>query len=149
MVSTTIGVKPATKGWPRSQLFLAKSVAVKIPSLHFQPGRPSSVFANFLRYLLGCVERFIKDAHHNGSSLWDDGVAGRAHYILAHPNAWEGSQQSQLRQAAVIAGFITNAAADKDRVQFVTEGKASLHFCIQQGLGEDLLKKVNLPSQTV
>ncbi|KAJ6458053.1 hypothetical protein C8R47DRAFT_1163706 [Mycena vitilis] len=55
-------------------------------------------------------------------------------FVLAHPNGWEGKQQSQMRDAAVVAGLIPNSDAGHERLRFVTEGEASLHFCIRNGL---------------
>lgn len=62
---------------------------------------------------------------------------GDIHFVLTHPNAWEGSQQAQLRQAAVLGGLISDSPAGQRRLQFLTEGEASLHFCLQQ-LGRDI-----------
>lgn len=54
---------------------------------------------------------------------------------MAHPNGWQGKQQSQMRDAAVVAGLIPYSDAGHQRLRFVTEGEASLHFCIRNGLG--------------
>jgi len=57
-------------------------------------------------------------------------------YVLSHPNGWEGGQQALMRKAAILAGFIPNTEAGRSRLFFVTEGEASLHFCIEKGLAE-------------
>ncbi|KAF7362767.1 hypothetical protein MVEN_00626400 [Mycena venus] len=72
-----------------------------------------NVFGDFLRYLF---DRFV----------------------IAHPNGWEGKQQSQMREAAVMAGLIPESDAG-ERLRFVTEGEASLHFCIQNGLATEAI----------
>ena len=96
-----------------------------------------TVFADFLRYLFGCAKSFIIETHANGEDLWKS-LQGRMYFVLTHPNGWEDQQRSAMREAAVLAGL-----ASKDEVtsgvQFVTEGEASLHFCIQNGLGADLM----------
>jgi hypothetical protein len=61
-------------------------------------------------------------------------------YVLAHPNGWEGVQQAQLRTAAVNASLVPNEAASLDRIRFVPEGEASIHFCITRGLTPDSLE---------
>ena len=45
-----------------------------------------------------------------------------------------------MRRAAVTAGLIPHGAAGQARLSFVTEGEASLHFCIQKGLINETIK---------
>jgi hypothetical protein len=68
----------------------------------------------------------------DGANLWAS-VEDRIIYVLSHPNGWEGLPQSSMRQAAVEAGLVTDTDA-QDRIHFVTEGEASLHFCVNNGL---------------
>ena len=63
-----------------------------------------------------------------------------ATYIIGHPNGWEGLQQSKMRQAAVSAGLIGDSQADYARIHFVSEGEASLHYCLDGGLASDVIK---------
>ena len=44
------------------------------------------------------------------------------------------TQQSELRRAAVFADLIPDTSAGHARLSSVTEGEASLHFSIQNGL---------------
>jgi hypothetical protein len=39
-----------------------------------------------------------------------------------------------MRQAAILAGLVMDTPTDKDRIEFITEGEASLNFCIEHGL---------------
>ena len=55
-------------------------------------------------------------------------------FVLSHPNGWEGLQQSKMRQAAVTAGLVPDTRDGHSRIRFVTEGEASLNFCINNGL---------------
>ncbi len=91
------------------------------------------VFADFLSYLFSCAQNYIRETHANGDSLWAS-VEDRIEFVLSHPNGWEGLQQGKMRQAAVQGGLIPNTSSGHARVQFVTEGEASLNFCIQSGL---------------
>jgi hypothetical protein len=59
-------------------------------------------------------------------------VKDEIHFVLSHPNGWEGYQQTQLRQAVVKAGLIADERAEN--VSFITEGEASLWFALQHGL---------------
>ncbi|KIP03242.1 hypothetical protein PHLGIDRAFT_130274 [Phlebiopsis gigantea 11061_1 CR5-6] len=101
--------------------------------------KAGDVFADMLRYLYACVHRFITETHGNGTSLWAS-VQSRISFVLSHPNGWEGPQQAKLRQAAVRAGLVPNDAAGHARIHFVTEGEASLHFCVNSGLAADYIQ---------
>jgi hypothetical protein len=59
-------------------------------------------------------------------------ASGKVEYILSHPNAWEGTQQALLREAAVQAALIKNTGSDRDRISFIAEGEASLNFCLEK-----------------
>lgn len=97
------------------------------------------IFADFIRYLYACAKAYIQESHPNGVSLWSS-VEKDIDYVLSHPNGWEGAQQQQMRKAAVQAGLIPNTAEGQSRIRLVTEGEASLHFCIQKGLTAEALK---------
>ncbi|ESK91430.1 hypothetical protein Moror_2703 [Moniliophthora roreri MCA 2997] len=90
---------------------------------------PIDVFADFLRYTHTCATDYIKN--NRGPQFWST-VEDDIDYVLTHPNGWEGLQQSQMRQAAIQAGLI-NVHDPESRLQFVTEGEASLHYCISKG----------------
>ncbi|EIN07327.1 hypothetical protein PUNSTDRAFT_136012 [Punctularia strigosozonata HHB-11173 SS5] len=91
------------------------------------------VFGDFLKYMLSCVRSFIKDSHGNGRSIWAS-CQNDIQYVLTHPNGWEGSQQSKMRDSAVHGGLIPDTHVGRERIFFVTEGEASLHSCLANGL---------------
>jgi hypothetical protein len=97
------------------------------------------VFADYISYLHECAKVYIQETHANGESLWST-VSGNISYVLTHPNGWEGPQQAQMREAAVLAGLISDDFEGRSRVSFVTEGEASLHFCINNNLAPDALE---------
>jgi hypothetical protein len=80
----------------------------------------------------------VLDTHVNGQDLWRS-VERDIEFVLTHPNAWEGAQQGQMRRAAVLGGLIPDTADAQARIRFVTEGEASLHFCIGSGFVSDAL----------
>ena len=92
-----------------------------------------NVFADFLRYLLECASSYIQETHPSGVDLWK-AHRDEIHFVLSHPNGWEGKEQSQMRQAAVEAGLIPDTHAGHERVSFVTEGEESLHFAVENGV---------------
>ncbi|KAJ6535550.1 hypothetical protein B0H19DRAFT_1271293 [Mycena capillaripes] len=133
-------------GWEKAEWFKlhlrpatsTSSPANCIPPL---PAKKSAldVFADFLRYLFQCAKTYIVDHYDNGTVLWI-GVQDSMEFVLTHPNGWEGEQQAKMRTAAIIAGLIPNSRSGSERVHFVTEGEASLHFCIMNGLATDALR---------
>ena len=96
------------------------------------------VFADFLRFLLECASSYIQDTHANGPDLWNS-VQDKIDFVLSHPNGWEGTEQSEMRWAAVLAGLIPDTKAGHSRLTFVTEGEASLYFSIQNGLFAEVM----------
>ena len=100
------------------------------------------VTADLLSYLLKCAKSYIIETHPNGESLWTS-VGDRIDIVLSHPNGWEGKQQSQMRRAAVMGGLVPDTPAGHARVNFVTEGEASLHYCVDSGLADQFIKASN------
>jgi hypothetical protein len=97
------------------------------------------VYSDFMEYLHKCAKSYIEQTHPNGVDLWK-ALAPKAEYVLSHPNGWEGSQQSQMRRAAITAGLIPDTQAGHDRLYFVTEGEASLHYSLENGLPANSLQ---------
>ena len=96
------------------------------------------VFGDYLGYLFRCTKNFVVDTHANGASLWR-AVEEDLQVVLSHPNGWEGAQQTKMRRAAVYGGLIPDTDAGKARIRFVTEGEASLHACVLNGLAKEML----------
>ena len=92
-----------------------------------------------MAYLYKCAKSYIEQTHPNGVDLWS-ALASQAEFILSHPNGWEGSQQSQMRRAAVTASLVPDTQEGHDRLHFVTEGEASLHYSLENGLPADSLE---------
>jgi len=122
----------------RSKVGAGRNVTSEIPPLPLNK-TVVEVFADFLRYLLECASSYIQDTHANGPDLWNS-VQGQIDFVLSHPNGWEGTQQSEMRRAAVLADLIPDTTSGHARLSFVTEGEASLHFSIQNGLPAGAMK---------
>lgn len=89
------------------------------------------VYADFLVYLMSHTRQFFIARTTNGRSLWSN-LIGKSRIILTHPNGWGLKEQAVLRRAAIRADLVTQADAH-DRVEFVTEGEASVHYCLYYG----------------
>lgn len=97
------------------------------------------VFGDFLNYMYACAVDFIKESHVDGPGLWNT-VQHSVRFVLSHPNGWEGPQQAKMRRSAVYGGLIPNTPEGHARVMFVTEGEASMHACLSNGLGPATLQ---------
>jgi hypothetical protein len=94
------------------------------------------VLGDFMRYLFSCTRNYIIESHASGASMWRS-MENNIEFILTHPNGWEGLQQQQIRRAAEIAGLIPSGDEHASRIHLLTEGEASLHFCVTHVLASD------------
>jgi len=118
-----------------------KNISADIPAL---PRNKTAVevFADYLRYIYACAATFIQDNNLEGADLWK-ALKDDADIVLSHPNGWEGPQQGKMRQAAVLAGIIPDTTEGHERITFVREGEASLHFAVHSGVLSRGLKVVS------
>jgi hypothetical protein len=126
----------------RFKLYL-RPKQLKLPSDEYLPPLPLNktavqVFGDFLRYLYDCTRVFIEETHAGGIELFQS-LNDTAVFVLSHPNGWEGAQQAQMRQAAISAGLVPDSPAGRSRVRFVTEGEASIHYCIGNDYASDMI----------
>ena len=63
-----------------------------------------------------------------GDDVWNSIQVG-IHFILSYPNGWEAGQLAEMRRAAMSADLVADAWEALERVRFVAEGEAHLHFC--------------------
>lgn len=110
--------------------FLSRYTSEPLPPL--PPNKTiAQIFTDYMRYLHGCAREYIVESH--GDRLWSS-LEGNIMYVLTHPNGWGGAEQAQMRQFAIDAGFSPDTEDGRSRINFVTEGEASLHFCLSNGL---------------
>ena len=91
------------------------------------------VLADFLRYLFQCTQTYIEGTYPRDANLWPS-LVNNIDVLLSHPNGWGVPQQTQMREAAVLAGLVPDDRNGQDRIFFITEGEANLHFAIHTGL---------------
>ncbi|PBK65417.1 hypothetical protein ARMSODRAFT_1006573 [Armillaria solidipes] len=91
------------------------------------------VFGDFYAYLVKCTLSHVQDSHPSGASFLSC-VQDHIEYIISYPNGWDGIQEEKLRRAAVYAGLIYDNDKDHERIHFMAEVEAILHFCIDRGL---------------
>lgn len=94
-----------------------------------------------MKYLFKCARNYIVESHASGASMWTS-LESRIEFILTHPNGWEGPQQQQIRRAAELAGLVpVGDPGGQSRLHLLTEGEASLHFCVTTVLASDTFSK--------
>ena len=121
---------------------LSPEVKAAIPPL--PPNKDAlSIFADFLQYIFTCTRQYIIDTFPEGLALWNS-VAGHIEFIFSHPNGWEGMQQTAMRAAAIQIGLVSDDNSGYDRIHFVTEGEASVHYCLEKGVARDVIKVCSL-----
>ncbi|KDR67687.1 hypothetical protein GALMADRAFT_79463 [Galerina marginata CBS 339.88] len=143
----TIEESITSMGWMKVEWFKLYLRPASAPGADVTPKLPPlprnksivEVYADFLRYMQRCARDYIIYAH--GAELWSSVENGRIDYVVSHPNGWEGKQQSIMRLAAIKAGLISDSTDDHQRVIFITEGEASLHFAAHLGLLDAAIKK--------
>ncbi|SJL14073.1 uncharacterized protein ARMOST_17528 [Armillaria ostoyae] len=97
----------------------------------------TQVFSDFYAYLFQCTKSFILETHQGAQVFWSS-VQDHIEFVLSHPNGWQGAEKAKMRQALIDARLVPDSEEGHARVRFVTEGEASLHFCIRHGLASHI-----------
>ncbi|KAG8921031.1 hypothetical protein FRC02_000483 [Tulasnella sp. 418] len=99
------------------------------------------IIADFLRYMASLAEKHFHEAMDADGRIWNEMRNKKAiTYILSYSNGWNTSEHSIMRDAAIMAGLVPNTNQGRDRIMFVSEGEASLHWCMSKGIGRGDLK---------
>ncbi|KAI5982477.1 hypothetical protein EDD15DRAFT_2377772 [Pisolithus albus] len=126
------------ENWVKVEWWKLHLRAKNLPSSHIKdddiPPLPEGlnavrVLSDFMKYLFQCTRSYIAESHASGSNMWTS-LEDHIEYVLTHPNGWEGRQQQQIRQAAELAGLVPEGLDGQSRLHLLTEGEASLHFCV-------------------
>ena len=122
----------------KSQVNSVSNLAtLEIPPL---PGGVSidRVYSDMLRWLIQHAMNFFKTHTVDGEQIWTR-IGGHSTIILAIPNGWEMPQQHLLRKAVVMSNALPGNS-EEDRVDFVTEGEASVHYALKHSRNPNWLK---------
>ena len=89
------------------------------------------IYADILGYILQHTQIYFEEKEfemEGGTQIWRKLQSqNRIHYVICHPSGWGVQEQGMLRQATVRAGLVHPSLA-ADRIQFVSEAEASVHF---------------------
>jgi hypothetical protein len=143
-------------GWPLADLY---SHTIKL-HLHPEsmkvsgPGKPgtkleipplpsgvtlSQTYSDFIKYLYNKTMDFFVENTPNGRNIWNR-LKSKIALIFCTPNGWEISRQVFVRDATIKAKIVPPTKAE-DRISFVTEGEASVHYVLAYTRGNIWLNK--------
>ncbi|KAF8415387.1 hypothetical protein L210DRAFT_3657556 [Boletus edulis BED1] len=132
----------ASERWTRLEWWKLYLRATHLEASHFSeadiPALPEGktavqVLGDFMGYLFKCAKAYITEAH---TCLWES-LENNIEFVLTHPNGWEGPQQQQIRHAAELGRLVPAGEEGQSRIHLLTEGEASLHFCVTHVLTSD------------
>ena len=113
------------------------------PTFEIPPLPPSvslkQIYAHLLGYLFDHAREFFKNNTVDGARIWQQ-LGEKCVYVIATPNGWDTTQQAFLRSAAILGGLLPENFAD-ERLRFVTEGEASVHYALEYSQSASWLKK--------
>jgi len=99
----------------------------------------TQVYTDFLRYVDHVARAFFVRSTPNGANIWDR-LQDRRVTVLSTPNGWDIAQHAFLRTAAIKAELVSEIDSEK-RLQFITEGEASIHFALAHTNGVGWLEE--------
>lgn len=85
----------------------------------------AKIYVDFMGYLLRHTKTFFEDRVVGGPRVWET-CSPTMMVVLTHPNGWSIREQNFMRQALRKVG----PEYEGCQVAFVTEGEASVHFCM-------------------
>lgn len=91
------------------------------------------IYTDFLRYLYAAARTYFVKRTPNGLNIWDR-LKHQSSVIMCTPNGWDIAQHTFLRGVAIHAGIVTEWDAE-DRLEFIAEGEASIHFALAHSSG--------------
>ncbi|KAF8336893.1 uncharacterized protein EI90DRAFT_3013883 [Cantharellus anzutake] len=88
----------------------------------------SAMYRDFFGYLIKHTQDTFEERVLDGARVWKLHFP-TADVVVAHPNGWGPREQEFMRRAAVAANIVPQSQS-RTRIFFVTEGEASVHYCM-------------------
>jgi hypothetical protein len=98
-----------------------------------------TIYADFLKFIYKSTTEFFRRNMEGGSNIWSR-LEAKTEFIFATPNGWDVRQQGFLRDAAMQGGLLPAHNTD-DRIGFITEAEASVHFAMAHSNSKDWMKR--------
>ncbi|KAG8865486.1 hypothetical protein FRC20_009778 [Serendipita sp. 405] len=88
----------------------------------------AQVYSDFIGYVYRITKNFFINNTPNGQQMWNR-LGNQMPIVFCTPNGWDLRQHAVLTDASIRAGIVTEGNAD-DRLWFLTEGEASVHYSL-------------------
>lgn len=88
------------------------------------------VYADMIGFLFRHAVEFFTSSVPDGDALWQR-LKANFILILACPNGWDIVQHGFLRDAVILSDIIPRTSST-ERIQFVSEAEASVHFALER-----------------
>ncbi|CAG8644588.1 7679_t:CDS:2, partial [Acaulospora colombiana] len=86
------------------------------------------IYSDMIQYLYTKTKKFFAESLPSGQNIWNR-LETSIVLVFCMPNGWDIAQQSLFRQAVIDARLVRAEEAD-DRIEFITEGEASVHYAL-------------------
>ncbi|KAG8959832.1 hypothetical protein FRC03_007436 [Tulasnella sp. 419] len=100
------------------------------------------VVGDFLRYMSRSALDHFQQQMPGSRGLIEE-LKDKVIYVLSHPNGWDTFQHDRMRKAAILGGLVPDTSEGRSRINFVSEGEASLHWCVANGIANRALEEKN------
>lgn len=90
-----------------------------------------SVYVEFVNYVFEATRLHFEDSTPNGKEIWSRLISSAA-VVFAIPNGWDTIQHEFLKEVAVDAGLFQNSDDVEQRIEFVTESEAAVHYVLHE-----------------
>ncbi|CAG7852385.1 SubName: Full=Uncharacterized protein {ECO:0000313/EMBL:CCA68622.1} [Serendipita indica DSM 11827] len=90
-----------------------------------------SVYVEFINYVFEATRLHFEDSTPNGKEIWSRLISSAA-VVFAIPNGWDTIQHEFLKEVAVDAGLFQNSDDVEQRIEFVTESEAAVHYVLHE-----------------
>ncbi|KDQ12450.1 hypothetical protein BOTBODRAFT_34427 [Botryobasidium botryosum FD-172 SS1] len=87
------------------------------------------IYADFMGYIFRQTEKYFKERIMEGETKWSS-LEDSIELVVAHPNGWDIREQGVLRNATVDANIMPSLYVAQERVHFVSEAEAAVHFVL-------------------
>ncbi|KAF8337473.1 uncharacterized protein EI90DRAFT_2968350 [Cantharellus anzutake] len=88
----------------------------------------STIYEDLFGYLIKHTQDTFIHRVLDGARVWKTYISS-ADVVIAHPNGWGLREQDFMRRAVVAANIVPESESHT-RIFFVTEGEASVHYCM-------------------
>ena len=85
------------------------------------------IYADFMNYLFTQTREYFILRILDGQKTWT-ALENNIEFVIAHPNGWDIHEQGILRNAAVDAKLVPSLYVAQEKIHFVSEAEASVHF---------------------